>query len=158
MVEIPGVRKKTCQQLNRTYVGGYYVNQQGQMVRANQQFVQQPGVGPFAPAKPPQLCFFCNKPAPECFGIRMCKEVAEYAKTGKILYDGSVILYPNGNRVPIHPNGMKTSVDEFFKWQSPQNTKPAQQFLFQAHSTNDSQPVYPYVHTRKCKPYKGDRS
>jgi hypothetical protein len=129
----------------RPHIGGYYVNQQGQTVRANQQFVQQPGAGPFAPAKTPRLCFFCNKPVPECFGIRSCKEVAEYAKTGKILYDGTTILYPNGNRVPIHPNGMKTAIDEFLKWQTPQNAKPAQQFLFQTHPTFDSQPALPFI-------------
>jgi hypothetical protein len=68
-------------------VGGFYVNQQGQTVRANQPYGQQTAPNQYAPARPPRLCFFCNKPAPKCFGIKSCKEVAEYAKAGKILYN-----------------------------------------------------------------------
>jgi transposase InsO family protein len=130
----------------RPHVGGYYVNNQGQTVRANQQFVQQPGSSFYAPAKSPRLCFFCNRPAPECFGIKSCKEVAEYVKMGKILYDGISVKYPNGNRVATHPNGMKAAVDEFHQWQASQTAKSSPQFFFAAQTqSSDTQKSFAHI-------------
>jgi hypothetical protein len=146
--------------LAKPHVGGFYVNHQGQTVRANQQFVQQPGVGPYAPARPPRLCFFCNKPAPECFGIKSCKEVAEYAKTGKILYDGFTVKFSNGNRVATHQNGMKAAVDEFLQWQASQNAnaKPNQQFFFTTHENPGIQPNHVHIQeeSKVVEQYKND--
>jgi hypothetical protein len=114
----------------KLHVGGYYVNNQGQTVCANQQYVQQPGSGAFAPARPQRLCFFCNKPVPKCYGIRSCIAVQEYPKAGKIQYNGISVKYPNGNRVATHPNGMKAAVDEFLAWQASQTAKSTPQFFF----------------------------
>jgi len=142
---------KNVMPMPKPRIGGFYVNNQGQTVRANPQFVHQPGSGFYNQARPPRLCFFCNKPAPECLGIRSCKEVQEYANAGKILYNGSAVMFTNGNRVNTHPNGMKAAVDEFLQWQASQMaTSSVSQFFF----ATQAQTAVPQVFTNIAESYQ----
>jgi hypothetical protein len=64
---------------------------------------------------------------------------------GKILYDGVAVKFPHGGRVPTHPNGMKTAVDEFIQWQAAQQTKSNSHFFFATKNSTSTTSQASYI-------------
>lgn len=76
-----------------------------------------------------RTCKFCND---KSHILRFCPTLQEYSRAGKILFKDGFWRFPNDQRIPGHPEGIKASVDEFYKDQTNTHTAPATNYFYTA--------------------------